>query len=58
MKKLKSRFDVFEPVGMAGINKILRQDMLTFKPIKISKLEIFIGQIQNFYQLILQNLKV
>ena len=54
MKKLKSRFENDLPVGMAGINKSLRLETLSFKPIELN----FIDRIQNFYQSVLQNLKV
>ncbi len=56
MKKIKSKncFKEMEPIGIAGMNKAFRKDFVTFEPVKTS----FIDRIQNFYQLILQNLKV
>lgn len=54
MKKLKSRFEAIRPIGMAGINKALRKEKLSFRPTD----ESFIDQIQNFYREVLQSLKV
>lgn len=55
MKKLKSKktFSDFSPVGVAGINKALRQSALTFVPVEVT----LIDRIQSFYQQALQNLK-
>ena len=54
MKKLKSRFEAIRPIGMAGINKAFRKEMLSFRPIKESSIDL----IQNFYREVLQSLKV
>ncbi len=59
MKKLKSikTFEKNPPIGIAGVNRLFRQDEITFEPVENFFAEGLIGQIQNSCRLVLQSLK-